>query len=276
MNSKFHSLSIFEQSDSAIAIHARRRWMNGGKRDGVLAGRILSRRRRQQSGDGSWAGSVAKTIENLFAIWLLDEHLSHTTAKAIDWMLEVGHPAMHHECGDGAAYDSMFFRMARGERESLREMSGVPFTQGCAGFIKTGAALFFATAFGHRSDLADAAYDSLSRVVQVRQGRWCSPSCGNNILQAFAIHETRSTSAAMKRAVAWLATQQEESGAWGSVPFYPTVFAMGHLKDASSRRQLRAAMRRLQRLRNPDGSWGRSQRELNTLLALDAMERSGI
>ncbi len=277
MKLKANPYAVFETGDSPIVIHAQRRWMGGDRADRVLAGRIIAELRKGQSEDGSWSGSVARTLESLYALWLLLDEGDRSTAKGVDWLLEVGHPPMRCPCRDGATYDGLFFRMRRGESDALRHLHGVPFTPGCAGFVKTGAALFFASAFGQGdSQRVAGAYESLTRVVKVRQGRWCSGSCGNNILLAFAVHPKHSRSAAMGRAVSWLSSQQMPDGTWRrGVPFFSALAALSHVKHPLSAQQCQRALDRLERTQNHDGSWGRGQPQLNTFLVLDATERLG-
>lgn len=263
---------VFTREESPIAIHSRLRWMNGGAKDRALAGRVVDRLRREQSADGSWGGSVAATIQNLFDLWLVGEP-SRATAKAIDWLLEVPHAPLSGICG--GVYDGMFFRVPRADRQRLRELRALPFTNGCGGFVKTGAALFFATVFGQGdARRVRVAYDRAEAVGVQRNGRWCSDSCGSNILQAVAIHPRRSKDKAMGLAIRSLASRQEASGKWrGAVPFFPTVFAFSRLDDKSARRQVRLAMQHLAAIQNKDGSWGRSHQAFHALVALDACER---
>ena len=187
MQFKADPLSVFTRDQSAIAIHARLRWMNGGARDSALGRRVLDRLRRTQADDGSWGGSVAATIEHLFDLWLLGQP-DRMTARAIDWLLEVPLEPPRNLCG--GVYDGMFFRVLTADRPRLRRLRSLPFTGGCGGFVKTGAALFFATVLGQGSaDRVARAYARAEAVGRLRQGRWCSDSCGNNILQAVAAHE---------------------------------------------------------------------------------------
>ena len=247
-----------------------------GKRrgDDALAGQMISKVCKGQSPDGSWGGSVATTIDRLFALWLSMEggRLAGRPRRWTGFWKWTTQP-MHHQSSDGAAYDGLFFRRGRGESVALRKLRGVPFTPGCSGFIKTGAALYFACAFAQgNADRVAAAYDSLSRVIEVRQGRWCSGSCGNNILLAFAAHPKHSQSAGMRRAVAWLSDQQDADGSWRKgVPFFPTFLALSRAKHNLAAHQRQRALQRLERTQNRDGSWGRSQPLLNTYLVLDAI-----
>jgi hypothetical protein len=257
--------SIFEKSDSPIAMHARKRWASkGGEADSKKITAVI---RSSQSANGSWNNSVAQTIENLFALFLLVRP-SPATAKAIDWLLEVDQPPMQHPC-----YSNLFFRVRRADVELLK--TG-PFSPGCSGFVKTGGALFLASLFNQGDDRrVSQAFATLAKLPAQRQGRFCSASCSNNILQAFAANDEYRSSAAMKLAVARLEQEQMPNGNWSSgFPFYPTFYALSRIESKSADAQFRRALPRIVRVQKKDGSWGHSP--LNTFLVLDALERKGM
>ena len=169
--------------------------------------------------------------------------------------------------------------MKKYEQASLNKMKEVPFTKGCSGFIKSGAALFFTNVFdklNHKK--ANKAYESLEKVAEVRKGRWCSGSCSNNIMQAFVTHPERKKSGIMRGVVRYLATQQKDNGSWaGSTPFYPTVYALSLLDFSEVEPQLDRAVQKVIKYQNKDGSWGRANKELNTFLMIKVLsDRFGI
>jgi len=267
-------LAAISRDNAPVAIHARLRWMNGGAADRALAKRVIDRLRREQSDDGSWGASVAATIRNLFDLWLLGQP-DRMTAKAVDWLLEMHHPALRNVCG--GIYDGMFFRLTAADRARLRQLRSLPFTAGCSGFVKTGAALFFATVFGQGdARRVSAAYERAERVGQDRNGRWCSASCGNNILQAVAVHPQYSDGPAMRLAVQALRERQDAAGAWsGGVPFFPTLMALSRVRSVPAQEQVRKALQRAARVQNKDGSFGRTDQAFHAFVVLDAMERTG-
>ena len=257
--------AVFAKSDSPLAIHGRQRWL---KDDACKdADRAVAKLQKSQSDDGSWPGSVRQTVESLFALWLLGRR-SAATAAGVDWLLEVGRPPMRH-----VNYSNLFFGAHRSDVDSLRE---VPFSKGCSGFVKTGAALFLASVLeqGDEQRVSDA-FDTLGRLPAKRGGRWCSASCSNNILQAYAANRRFSDSAAMRLAVKRLEADQTATGAWADqIPFYATFYALSQVPLKSADAQFRRALPRIIRNQRLDGTWGNNL--INTFLVLDALERKGI
>jgi hypothetical protein len=248
----------FRSGDSPIAIHARRRWMGTGPRETRDA---VAKIRKSQGKDGSWDGSVARTIESLFALTLLDKS-SPATSRAIEWLITTSRvpERMLH-------YKDLFFGAARGDLETLRD---TPFTTGCSGFVQSGAILYFASLFGADDEARiTGAFKWLNALPAIRDGRWCSASCSNNILQAFAVTPKMNASEAMRIAVDRLAKDQLPNGAWrGGVPFYPTLNALGRVPLKAARKQLELAACKVA-ARPPRGV-------LNAFLMMDALERGGL
>lgn len=278
MRLKADPLAIFANDKSPLGLHVRTRWMAECLALAADVKGCITTILTGQSGDGSWRGSVPGTIQNLFSLWLLARRPDEGINAALDWLLEVKHPPMRYACNDGATYDNLFFRTTRSDRAGLRKPSGVPFTSGCSGFVKTGAALFFAAQFGRADDdRVWGAYRSLDRTAQVRHGRLCCGSCANNILLAFAAHPHFGRSKGMAAAVAYLSHQQKPTGEWGrGVPLFPTFFIVSHLQSRNATSQFESALRRIQRMQNRDGTWGRTQKALWTFLVLDSLERKQV
>jgi hypothetical protein len=242
-----------------------------------LAG-IVAEERAVQRPDGSWNGSVHDTIRQLYARWLLDPRLDPSVEQGLNWLLETGRPPRRYTVNsDGSSYDNLFFEMSRGESPRLRTMSGTPFGDGCSGFVKTGAALFLAHAFGSSHERVEQAFSTLEQLPARRRGWWCSASCGANIFQAFAVHPEHRRGPAMHMALEYLGAHQDDGGAWsGGLPFFELFNALSHLADPHAVRQFERALPRVRRARAADGSWGRSDRALKTFLVLDALERRGL
>lgn len=137
---------VFEHDMSVLGLHARLRWMNGGSKDLQSAKQAIWQICSEQQGDGSWDGSAAVTIARLFELYLLETEANRTTARAIEYLSEMPAKVLSGICG--GTYDGMFFRVGSSDRQAMRKLCGLPFTPGCAGFIKTGAAMYFATRFG--------------------------------------------------------------------------------------------------------------------------------
>ncbi|MEW6751094.1 MAG: hypothetical protein AB1505_08950 [Candidatus Latescibacterota bacterium] len=272
MKLRHDPFAAFASSTEPACARAQRQW---GLPDpaGLLAQGIAG----EQRPDGSWEGSVPRTIERLFALWLLGEARGPAAQSGLDWLLEGGKEPFEHCCADGARYDGLFFRTTRADREGLRAMSGVPFVAGCAGFAKTGAALFLANGCGMRGDpRVERAFGALAEVARVRRGALCSPACSNNLLIALATDGAPDSQEAALLAVPHVAAQADVQGGWrGGFPFYPTLWWLSFVDHGEAARQVHRALPRLVRSQNLDGSWGRRQRELVSYLVLDALERSG-
>ncbi len=148
MKLKANPRTFLTNNDSPFSLHAQKRWLQKNPSLDNKRKKILDTILKTQSADGSWDGLVLPTIQNLFSLWLLQEEPNEQIHAALDWMLETDHPPMQCTSTDGAPYDNLFFRTTREDNRALLRISGVPFTQGCSGFVKMGAALFFACVFG--------------------------------------------------------------------------------------------------------------------------------
>ena len=230
-----------------------------------------------QKPDGSWGGSSADTFQSLFSLSLLGRPAGRGIRKAVDWLTEVHRPVFECQAGDGVSYDGLFFQMTRADRARMRKLSGVPFSTGCSGFVKSGAALHLATVFGvGDADRIERAFDTFASAAKARSGRWCSASCGNNVLQAFAVRPDYARHPSMDLALAWIESLQDDRGDWGPAPFYPTFWAMSCIANPIAERQFERALPRVAKLQGRDGLWGRSDRSFKTYMVLDACRRRGV
>lgn len=278
MQLKASPYHVFEQDDSPLSLHGRRRWMNGTGRADSLAKNAVQHIASEQHKDGSWDGAAAPTIQHLFALLLLGGAPRRVTSKALDWLMEAGRPPLQLDHKDGSSYSHMFFRTSRRDYTELRHMRDVPFTPGCSGFVKTGAALFFAVQFGRQDHpRVRNAFSSIAKTAKVRNGRLCSGSCANNIHLALAAHPRYRSGPALRHVLSHLEKLQKSDGSWDKgVPFYPTLWILSHLNSRPANSALQRALGRVQRTQNRDGSWGRTQKQLNAFLLLDALERKAI
>lgn len=236
-----------------------------------LAGEILVRQRP----DGSW-GDTSSTIKSLYELSLLNPGGNLITRQGARWLLEEHLPPMAYTSTDGAPYSNLFFKVERYQSAKLNALAGTPFTRGCSGFIKTGAALYLAAAHGVKgSERVALAFESLDEVCKVRGGRWCSPSCSNNILQAYAAHEESREGVAMRKAVAALGKAQKPSGTWAGAPFRPTLFALSRLESKPAAKQVSLALAKCTRMQKRDGSWGGSEKLHESYMVLQAMRNAG-
>jgi hypothetical protein len=236
-----------------------------------LAGEILVRQRP----DGSWV-DASSTIKALYELSLLNPGGNLITRQGARWLLEEHLPPMRCESADGAPYHNLFFKVEKYQSAKLNAIVGTPFSRGCSGFIKTGAALFLAAAHNVKgSERIAPAFESLDKVIEVRGGRWCSPSCSNNILQGYAAHEAVRDSLAMRKAVAALAKIQKPSGVWTGAPFYPTLFALSRVESKPARKQVALALAKCARTQRKDGSWGGAGRFHDSYMVLAALRNAG-
>jgi hypothetical protein len=266
------------KSTTSYGIYARRRWL--GDETKTLRRRqseAAARLRRGQREDGSWASSEAETIRRLFHLHLVGGEPEEVVRAGLDYLLEKGQPPLRYTSGDGAPYSHLFFRTRKYEAAKLNRLRGTPFTPGCSGFVKSGAALVLASLFGLEGDEAiERAFRSFDRVNAVRKGRWCSPSCGQNVLQAYSVHPRKSKGAAMRRAIAWHEAHQTRTGAFERVPFLPSLLAMSRVDLPSAGRLTRRAIPALLRRQGRDGAWGRVDREWQTLMAVEILRNAGL
>lgn len=269
-------LATFAHGDSPLSLHVRLHYGAGGMADRDSAARQRAAILAQQDSDGRWKRSTGHTVNALFQLWLLDQQPCSTTARGVDALLEAHYP-LPRQSQHPEYFDMLSCHVSRGE---LAHLNDVPFTMGCSLFVKSGAALFFAAKFGQ----GDAARIAAARRVfdlrakdPLRRGCWCSGPCANNVVQGYAASPDLACGPAMRLVVSHLAAQQRPSGEWGSnIPFYPTCFALAQVPGGAALRQLKLAAAKLVKTQNRDGTWGRSKRELNTFLVLDALQRVGM
>jgi hypothetical protein len=131
--------------------------------------------------------------------------------------------------------------------------------------------------YGTRCDEADhEGFGLACHDVFREDGRWCGWSCSNNVLRAFVVHPRYSRSTQTTKAVQALGRIQDASGKWPyDIPFFLTVNALVHLDSRAAHKQLETAFKRLRRIPNADGTWGRSHREWKTFLAIHALKNKG-
>jgi len=258
---------IFRRSRSPVGLYARQKWLGEQrnprwKADFKATVQALS---KGQSADGSWNQSIVTTTQRLFGLHLTVRNPNESINRALDWLMAV------------ALKEWSRIRKGLHEPITSQNLENLPFTPGCSGYFLSGASLFMASIFGRENDSRVLeAYGWLNEEGIQNNGRWCGRSCSNNILRAFVVHPRYSKSRATQLAVNALARVQDTSGRWpAGVPFYQTVNALAHLDSEEADVQLKKAFKQLSRTQNRDGTWGRSQKEWKTFLAVHAMRRKG-
>ncbi len=270
-------LSFFRNRLEPMALYARRHWL--GDDVGHLMNRMAQQVEETQFPDGSWDRSVARTIEQMFTLWLLRGGWpTRAMRRGLDWLMETEEPPMVCTCNDGGRYDGMLFRLSKEDRAALRKMDNTPFTSGCGGFVKTGAAMFFCGVLNcHDRPQLKAIHDSLLHTAAVRDGRLCSGSCASNIIQGMVVLPWMRQGAAMQRVIAYLFSCQRSSGKWDdAIPFYQTLFALSQLESPIARQQVQRSLACLEHTQNADGSWGRNRQLICSFLATAAMLQASI
>ncbi|MBI5000850.1 MAG: hypothetical protein HZB92_04900 [Euryarchaeota archaeon] len=274
MKLRHDPLRLFSASKTPVGLRTRIDFM-GEHGASMAAERIAADMLVHQRADGSW-GDTAGTIKALYDLQLLNPGGNLISRAGVRWLLEEHLPPMARRSTDDAPYNGLFFKVESYQSPVLNRMTGTPFTKGCSGFIKTGAALFLASAYGLKShERLPPAFESLDRVIEVREGQWCSPSCSNNILQGYAAHPAAREGGAMRLAVRRLADAQRPSGDWPKFPFYPALFALSHCEGKAAESQVKLALQRCARTQGKDGGWGRADREHASYMVLCAMRNAG-
>jgi len=267
--------AVFQENDSALALHARRRWLAGAGRARSKARQCVREIAAAQQADGSWDGRTSVTIRRMFELWLLADKRGDAMHRGVDWLTQLGRPPMQHKHNYG-----LFFRIPNEGVPALHGMPDVPFTPGCSGIMKSGAAMFFACQLGRENQPHIArAFASAKKLPALpkNQGRWCSPSCGENLFQAFAVHPTLAGSDAVRRYVAYLADQQKPTGRFHSrTPFFPVVWGLSRLRFRAARRVFTRTLPAIVSAQRKDGAWGPRNRQLHAFIVLDSLERAGI
>jgi len=264
-----HDPEAFFMNDNTIfGLYARKRWYGSDEAIPFFG---------DQMDNGSWNHSVVKTIENLYLISLFTESQKYRTDDAMCWLMEEGLPPYKRGLMNGA-YDDLFRRTTRRDRVEMRKISGLPFTVGCSDFLKAGATLYLVVQFKllKKGDVIKA-FNRVEKISMNRNGRFCSGSCGNNMVQALAAHPERNKSEGMRRAILWIKSKQTDNGSWHSgIPFYPTLNALSKVTIPEAEDVYVKTLNRALRTQNKDGSWGRADKAFKAFMVIDAMERKGL
>lgn len=231
-----------------------------------------------QMENGSWNDSVPETFTNLYHFSLFTNEADERIIRALDWLFEKHHEPFMSQNSDGCSYDYLLFRTSKSDNEAMRKMKTVPFTNGCSGFIKTGATLFLATHFGIDDDFTRRIYSVIDKLPNCRKSGWyCSSACGNNIFQAIAKHPEFSKRDSVDIALKYLERHQKENGDFeGSIPFYPVFNALSRIELPRAEILFDRAMTKIEKRQHKDGAWGKSHKQIHTYLVIDALIRKGI
>jgi hypothetical protein len=259
-----------------MGLHARRQWLEDGSASQRRAERDAVRRiLRHQRADGS-LGGIAGTIRGLYALHLLRRERTQELDRALDWLWEAspGRPGSRGKIGQAPTRD-LLLRVPKGDVERFNLSGVVPFTRGCAGFIKTAAGVLLAALLGRgREGRVLRAIRALDAILDQTGGLWCSPACASNVLRAYVFHPDASRGRGTGRAVRALGRLQTARGSWRGMPFASTFNILAHVDSREAKAQVRRALPLVKRLQNADGSWGRGpNREHTSFFVVQAVRR---
>lgn len=268
MKLHYDPYQIFTASKTPAGLYARQKWL--GQTDTrqwkTDFEETVTRLFADQADDGSWYQSHVETITRLFGLHLTVRETSSKIDAGIDWLFKnINLKSVDIPPGS--------------EMDIIKEkIEGLPFISSRRDLFIIGATLFLACIFGRDKDPSVlAGYRWLCSEGVKNNGIWVDRVCSHNILRAMVVHPDFSRDSAVVLAVESLAGVQLESGEWeGDLPFYQTLNALAHLDMPAADRQLEKAFLRLFKTQRSDGSWGETENEWNTFLAIHAMRNKGL
>ena len=252
----------FITSATPVGLYARQKWLGQEKdRDWQAAfDNSLKSLLEGQLQDGSWGGSFHQTVKRLFGIHLTLRHPSDNIIRALDWLIN----------------QTKYTKAKR--YLTVDDLRGLPFVPGNPHFLYPGITLFLAAIFGlNNTPEIMTQYEKLSRHIIQNSSILDNHGDRNNILRALIVHPEYSQSGATVSIVECLSKIQDNKGIWTDpTPFYQTINALAHLNLPLADKQLEKAFMLLSQTQNPDGTWGSTDQEWNTFLAVHAMRNKKI
>jgi hypothetical protein len=251
---------IFRSSRSAPGLYARQKWLQEASSpswkadfDATVASLL-----RGQSDDGLWNGSPIETTHRLFGLHLTVRESNSTIDKGLDALLAAA-------SAPGAPGDT--------GAVGADQLRGLPFAPGVQQTILLPAALFLATIFGRSSDpIVLEQYNRLATDLNAAAPDRQEPAALHNALRAFVVHPGDGIQMVTASLVDWLAGRQTPQGDWGpDIPFYQALNALAHLDTVPASRQCERAFDLLLQRQASDGTWGKTDRQWNTFLAIHAL-----
>ena len=265
---KYNPYPVFQASQTPAGLYARQKWLKEAGTPGWMHDyeRTVKDLSDEQSGDGSWKGSVIETIRRLFGLHLTVRDPTPPVVRALDWLFTKTDP-------------SKINRPPTIETPlTVARLADLPFTGGALRCFELGTVLFLSTIFGRENDppVLDA-YRKVLSLIDPQMKPRCGWAGSCNLLRALVVHSEFSQRKEVRHFVTALAKTQDVSGRWRvKVPFYQTVNALGHLNLSAATAQGEKAFKRLCATQNRDGTWGRRQREWNTFLVIHALRNKGL
>jgi len=269
MELRHNPLEIFNGSNTPAGLYARQRWLGEEQEDRWQAdfNETVASLSAGQGAEGSWNRSPAETVERLFGLHLTVREPDARIKKGMAWLLsrlELPSP----KSGSRLPPDRI---SPSGDWKNLPFMAA-------GGNLWTAATLFLAGIFNMAHDpVVLEAYRLIAEEGIISRGQWKDAASANNVLRALVVHPLYKHHVAVTLAVETLAERQLPNGLWPPpIPFYQTLNALGHLDLPEAASQLERAFTHLIEIQRPDGSWGDSQPEWNTFLAVHALKNRGI
>jgi hypothetical protein len=251
---------IFRGSRTPPGLYARQKWLGEAGTSGWRSdfdGTVLALH-QGRSPDGLWEGSPIVSIHRLFGLHLTVRDCDPVIDLILNRLLDAASSAPP---GPGS------------RPVGPEELAGLPFAPGDWASVVPSAAGFLAAIFGRASDpKVLKLVDKLSSHMMGTAIPGRDAIAVHNLLRALVVRPDEAFDDAKNAAVAFLGERQTLGGEWGEdIPFYQCLNAMAHLKSPESDTQCRKAIHRLMDIQNPDGSWGTTQREWSTFLAVHAL-----
>ena len=252
--------AIFESSPTPPGLYARQKWL---RQDSTIKWRkdfdqTVAALYQGQATNGLWYDSVLTTVHRLFGLHLTERQPNPKINAALDRILE--------------SIDQPQSRTITDTIDPAR-LRGLPLAPGPRLPTVTAAVMFLCSIFGRTKEPAVLAmYEKAIQEMNKSTIHQHGQESTHNLLRAFAVHPSFSDHQATERMVDFFGKLQTRAGDWGArVPFYQALNALAHLKSPAAETQCRKAFRHLVQMQNTNGSWGRSQTEWHTFLAVHAL-----
>jgi len=264
-NPKIHPpYGRFRGSTTPPGLYARQKWLGESstatwKSDfaATVAGLY-----RGQNADGLWRKSAMETIQRLFGLHLTVRNPDSRIDRGLDALLDVASAALSE---------------AQLDRVPAERLQGLPFTPGPRPAILVPATLFLCAIFGRSTRPSVLRlYDQIAGSMGSGRGRRETVAWRHNLLRALVVHPRYADHPATRRLVDWMADRQTRQGDWGAgIPFYQALNALAHLDNPPANRQTERALDHLVAIQRADGSWGASERQWSSFLAVHALRNKG-
>jgi hypothetical protein len=256
-------MPFFRGSKTPAGLYARQKWLGQAGETGFQQdfSATVKSILRGQSADGSWQGSLIKTIRALFGLHLTLRKPDQGISQGLSWLLDKALP----------------WSRARLTRPAPAELWGLPFVPGRGDVLLGTAALFLACIFDRAHEpVVRTGYKEALDLAAKGPGKlgWASV---NNLLRALAVHPRFSRHEHTQALVDRLGQAQGRDGLWPrGVSLHQTFNALAHLKEALPAKQLEPVLIYLQRSQGADRGWGRTDRAWKTFLVVHALKRLGL